>query len=157
MKFNLKPTSLDKLKGNIVNVKYSGLKEFAKVFEKISEENIELKEKLEILEKENQELKRRLNKEILSEELGPDSEIVKMEKENKTLKEKLDNIQKSFKVMEKLYLSEIKDLKETLLSVKKECKENNGISKIIKSTIREEFDKLNEPVKDCDFEINIKG
>jgi predicted nuclease with TOPRIM domain len=144
--FKLTPTTLDKLKGNVVQVKLSELNKFADTFKEIVEENDKLKEVIEQLETEKENLNKELNQKILNSEIGTNNYVSKIENENEELKDKIDRLTASFKAMETLYLEEIKKLSQKV--------DNTNISKVIKDTLKSEFEKLDEPVANS-FEIRV--
>lgn len=152
-KFNLTPSTFDKLKGNTILVKKDELGNFADFCkEKIKREE-ELEQRVKELEEENQKLKRQLNKQILDEEVGRDSVLVKLEKENQVLKKQLFELQDKFQTMESLYLKKIEEL------MNEEQFNSNEIKRIMSNTVKEaikkEFEKLQEPIIGESFVVEI--
>ena len=146
--FDLAPSILDEIKGNIIRAKKSEFERLVDTFKSAVKENDELKEKYSILEEENKKLKKENNQKIISNEVGYGKLVAKLEEENKILKSKLDNLYQNLKAMEKLYLDEIKELKDKL----KNC---NNISDVIKKTIHNELSKISKEPMNYNFEIKV--
>ena len=155
-KFYITPSMIDKLKGNVLEVKKSELDRLAETFKKIVKENEDLTKKCEDLEKENRNLKKESNDKILSNEIGYGKLAAKIENENNILKSKIDSLQKVITTMEKLYLDEIKDLKMKLKSnnlgnIKAEIR--NEIEVGIKESIKKLSEESIEVGENFDIEI----
>lgn len=157
-KFDLTPSTFDKLKGNTILVKRDELEKFAdfckekiKSEEELKNEVKTLEKDKSVLEKENQKLKRKLNRQILDEEVGKNSKLSQLDKENKELKKQLLDLQEKYKRMENLYLKKISELQGGCNT--KDLK--NEVSGIVKETIRKEFTKLQEPIFGSEFIVEI--
>jgi len=164
-KFDLTPSTFDKLKGNVILVKRDELEKFAgyckeniSKVEKLEDENGNLKNIMSEKDKEIIELKRKLNQKIISQEVGNDSNLTKLDKENIKLKKELELIKRKYKAMENMYLTKINEIKGTSCKGIKE-----EVSNIIKETIKSElhselqneFQKMEEPLKTSTFKIEI--
>jgi len=166
-KFNLEVRALDRLTGNVYEVRKDELSKFINYYnEQVEEINECKKQKQDLmksisdmneenmfLKKENEKMKeyiRRLeNTKVLDAELGKDSVVSKQDKIIKELEKNNEMLLKKFESMEKLYLEKISELMGKNISVK-------SIEKTIKESIEKTLDELlNTP--ETDFNFDIKG
>ena len=121
--FDLNPTTLDKMRGNTLIVKKDELEKFVEYTKDLKDKCKNLEEDNNKLIKQNKELKRKLNQKILDLEVGKDSKLSKTEKENTELKNRVQELENKYNNMEKMYLEKIKELlNETDKSITKTIK-----------------------------------
>jgi len=163
-KFNLEVRALDKLTGNVYEVRKDELSKFINYYnEKIEEleecksqkqdlmkSKSDINEKNLFLETENRRMKdyiKRLeNSQVLDSEIGKNSVVSKQDKIIKELEKNNEKLLKKIKAMEELYLEKISELMGNV--------SKKSIEKTIKDSVKNTLEELlNYPETEFNFEI----
>ena len=163
-KFNLEVRALDKLTGNVYEVRKDELSKFINYYnekieelkvcqeqkQKLMKSNSDINERNLFLETENRRMKdyiKRLeNSQVLDAEIGKDSVVAKQDKIIKELEKNNEKLLKKFELMEKLYLEKINELMGNV--------SEKSIEKTIKESIKNTLEELlNYPETEFNFEI----